>query len=573
MLLTRVSITNFRGIPRLALRLDRTTVVIGENNHGKTSLLDVLQRCLGAPEDGERPAWEYRDFRRGPDGVVGPIRVVLGFETGESGTQGGGGGPAPADPAFAEATVPGPDGVPRLRVEFTGDPATGAMAARFLDGDGAPLEITDPEAALLHLRQFHPVVAVRLAEPAEGGGLEWVTHEDRLDFDPLYGDDPEEVITQVYHRLTRTRGAIPAEEIRRGIQAVWHLRADLEDGEHGGVVGPVGSVGGLLDRFLSAAAAEGPAERAGSGSRTLGLLLVLGSLLEARSVTGALAGSSPIITIEEPEVHLHPMLLSSTWDVIQGLRAQTLVTTNSGEFLSQVPIQDLRRLVRRSDRIDAFRLREGTLSPDALRRVTYHVRAKRGVTLFARCWLLVEGETEFWLLEALAGVLGYDLGAEGVRCVEFAQCGVAPLVGLANDLGIEWHLVSDGDDAGVAFAADAAAQVSKRRRHDHVTRLERRNIEMLLWDHGYQDVFLQAAGLPVPGPGTPAAEEHPNPRKVVERAVRAHSKPYLAIRVAEECARRGPDGVPEPLRRVVETCVRLARAAVSDGFGREPSRG
>jgi putative ATP-dependent endonuclease of OLD family len=561
MLLSRVSITNFRGIPRLALGLDHTTVVIGENNHGKTSLLDVLQRCLSTPENGEKPAWEYRDFRRGPGGVVGPIRVVLGFEAGD-----GGGAVALAHRLFEPAMVPGPDGVPRLRVEFTGDPASGAMATRFLDGEGAPLDVRDPEGTLLRLRELHPVMVVRLAEPPGDDTLEWVTHEDRLDFDPLYGDDPQEAITQVYHRLTRTRGAISPEEIRRGIQAVWHLRAEVDDAGEAGIGGPVG---GLLDRFLSAAAAEGPAQRAGSGSRSLGLLLVLGALLEGRGAGGALAGTSPVIAIEEPEVHLHPMLLSSTWDVIQGLRAQTLVTTNSGEFLSQVPIQNLRRLVRRPDRIEAFRLREGTLAADALRRVTYHVRAKRGVTLFARCWLLVEGETEFWLLEELARVLGFDLAAEGVRCVEFAQCGVAPLVRLANDLGIEWHLVSDGDDAGVAFAADASAQVSKRRRREHVTRLERRNMEMLLWDHGFDDVFLRAAGLPVPGPGTPPSEERPNPRKVVERAIRAHSKPALALMVAEECARRGAGSVPAPLRRVIETCVRLARAAVSDGFGED----
>ncbi|NJD19133.1 MAG: DUF2813 domain-containing protein [Gemmatimonadetes bacterium] len=559
MLLSRVSITNFRGIPRLALTLDHTTVVIGENNHGKTSLLDVLQRCLGAPEEGEKPAWEYRDFRRGPQGVVGPNRVVLGFEAGER------------DPAeglsarlFAAASVPGDDGVPRLRVEFSGEPGSGAMVARFLDGAGSPVDVPDPDGLLLRLRQLHPVVVVRLATPAEEEPLEWVTHEDRLDFDPLYGDDPQEVITQVYHRLTRTRGAIAPEEIRRGIQAVWHLRAELDEEDRAVAAGPVG---GLLGRFLAAAAAEGPAQRAGSGSRSLGLLMVLGSLLEARSASGALAGSSPIIAIEEPEVHLHPMLLSSTWDVIQGLQAQTLVTTNSGEFLSQVPIQNLRRLARRPDRIEAYRLRDKTLTPDALRRVTYHVRAKRGVTLFARCWLLVEGETEFWLMQELAGVLGYDLHAEGVRCVEFAQCGVAPLVRLANDLGIEWHVISDGDDAGVAFAADASEQVAKRRRRDHVTRLERRNMEMLLWDHGFADVFLRAAGLPLPGPGTPASEDRPSPRKVVERAIRAHSKPALALMVAEECARRGPGSVPQPLRHVIETCDRLARAAVSAGFG------
>jgi len=292
--------------------------------------------------------------------------------------------------------------------------------------------------------------------------------------------------------------------------------------------------------------------------------MVLGSLLEARGADLMEAGSSPIIAIEEPEVHLHPMLLSSTWDVIQSLQAQTLVTTNSGEFLSQVPLSNLRRLVRRSGRIEAFRLKEGTLSSDALRRVAYHVRAKRGVTLFARCWILVEGETEFWLLQELARVLGYDLGAEGVRCVEFAQCGVAPLVRLANDLGIEWHLLSDGDVSGVAFAADASAQVGHRRRRDHVTRLERRNVEMLLWDHGFEDVFLRATGLAAQQ-GLPAEDRIP-PHRVVERAVRAHSKPGLALMVAEECARRGPESVPPPLRNVIETAVRLAREAVVDDF-------
>ncbi|MDP2959103.1 MAG: DUF2813 domain-containing protein [Longimicrobiales bacterium] len=549
MILTQVSIENFRGIPSLSLGLGRTTVVIGENNHGKTSLLDVLERCLG-PADGERAGWEYRDFRRGSEGIVGPIRVVLGFEAGSE--------PRAASLSerfFATAMAPGPDGVPRLRVEYVGEPDSGAMVVRILDGEGRALDVPSREAVVQRLRQLHPVFVVRLAQPLPDSGLEWVSHEDRLEFDPARGDDPEEAITQVYHRLTRTRGTVPTEEVRRGLQAVRQLGA----GSAGS--GPLGT---MLERFLADASAEGPAQRTGSGSHNLGLLMVLGSLLEVRGGASLEPDANPLIAIEEPEVHLHPMLLSSTWGIIQGLEAQTLVTTNSGEFLSQVPLGHLRRLVRGRDRIHAFQLRDGTLSPDSLRRVGYHVRAKRGVTLFARCWLLVEGETEFWLLEELARVLGYDLAAEGVRCVEFAQCGVAPLVRLANDLGIRWHLLSDGDDSGVAFAADAARQIGSGRKRDHVTRLERRNMEMLLWDCGFDDVYRRAAGLPAPVPDAPE-EARVNPRKAVERAIRAHSKPSLALMVAEECARRGPDSVPYPLRHVIEASVGLARRAVEDG--------
>ena len=42
-------------------------------------------------------------------------------------------------------------------------------------------------------------------------------------------------------------------------------------------------------------------------------------------------------------------------------------------------------------------------------------------------------------------------------------------------------------------------------------------------------------------------------------------KEVLALMVAEESARRGPDSVPSALRTVIETAVRLAREAVENG--------
>ena len=75
----------------------------------------------------------------------------------------------------------------------------------------------------------------------------------------------------------------------------------------------------------------------------------------------------PIIAIEEPEAHLHPILLASTWDVIEALRAQTVVTTNSGELLSTVPMKYLRRLVRKDDGVDVHRLGELPARERALR--------------------------------------------------------------------------------------------------------------------------------------------------------------------------------------------------------------
>ena len=46
MFLERIDIANFRGIRNLSMKLDKTTVLIGENNTGKSTILEALQICL-----------------------------------------------------------------------------------------------------------------------------------------------------------------------------------------------------------------------------------------------------------------------------------------------------------------------------------------------------------------------------------------------------------------------------------------------------------------------------------------------------------------------------------------------
>ncbi|MFA0698358.1 ATP-dependent endonuclease, partial [Vibrio sp. 10N.222.49.C9] len=77
------------------------------------------------------------------------------------------------------------------------------------------------------------------------------------------------------------------------------------------------------------------------------------------------------------------------------------------------------------------------LSSDELRRVGFHIRFHRSSALFARCWLLVEGETEVWLFNELAKLCGYDLAAEGVQIVEFAQSGLKSLLKVARAFDID----------------------------------------------------------------------------------------------------------------------------------------
>jgi putative ATP-dependent endonuclease of OLD family len=176
--------------------------------------------------------------------------------------------------------------------------------------------------------------------------------------------------------------------------------------------------------------------------------------------------------------------------------------------------------------------------------------------MFARCWLLVEGETEFWLLPELARVLGYDFGVEGIVPVEFAQCGLPPLVKLAESLGISWQVLADGDDAGDHYMA-TAEQAAKSRRQRRVRagaiQLAERDIEACFWYNGFDDVIRRIA-YPGSKGGTTA------PEATIKRAIERSSKPFLALSLIEAAAGRGAGSVPAALRHVIERCVQLARS-------------
>jgi putative ATP-dependent endonuclease of OLD family len=300
-----------------------------------------------------------------------------------------------------------------------------------------------------------------------------------------------------------------------------------------------------------------PLEALGTAAHKIGLLLLVGALL--RSGAARLQrGTDPLTLIENPEAHLHPMTLASIWGVIERIRGQKTIATHSGTLLASARLSSVRRLTRRDGLVKEWRVPDGTLNADELRRYSYHLRSRRAAASFARCWLLVEGETEFWLMGEMARVCGYDFATEGVTCVEFAQCGLPSLIKVARHLGIEWHLLADGDPAGQQYARSTRQYVDAGDLQDHITLLQEPDLEHCFWKYGYDDVFRKAA-YPRNVSRDSSVQRRSPPKAVIGRAIERHSKPYLAVLLLDAVIDRGPDGVPPPLKRAIETCIRLAR--------------
>jgi putative ATP-dependent endonuclease of OLD family len=540
-----VGIRNYRGIGELSLPIDPITTLIGENAYGKSNLLDALLACLGPGAADGTFAFTREDL-----GALAsaPLEIELGFrETAEREWCEG-----HECAAIAPYVYRGQRGDRRISFRVTGqaseDDGADALVTtiRFVDGTGKPLGPPPPESVTTLLRARCPFILLKADR--------YFTRPSRspLSVRPL----------SIEERLAAEIG-----DAYRALMQPHELRPDQHDASlHGGMDAArayIERFGGdrLRDRvrhFLP----ELPHSPNGTGvslaARSMALMLVIGALLDARAVQTFGPGSLPILAIEDAEAHLHPVLLAAVASIMKAMPAQKIVTTNSGELLSMLPLPSIRRLVRTDGHTLAHRLERTTLGDDELRRIGFHVKANRGGAFFARAWLLVEGETEFWLLPQLAELLGTDLTMEGIRIMEFAQCGVEPLVKLADDLGIGWHLLADGDNAGRGYIHDAERLLKGRSFDDHVTQIADRDIEHLLWRAGYAEIYRNAVRAAVPrGPIRMPRTENPTP--MIERALRARTKPGMAVEVADAATARGAEGVPAPIRAAIEAAVRLAR--------------
>jgi len=561
MYLSKLEIANFRGIRSARLDFSETTVLVGENNSGKTTLLDAISLILSPLDENLSVTFRQQDFYLLNDiqefKAAGPVSIKLTFCE-----------RTPDEWSFIRNNDFGlrlPDDRYALQemtlVVTANPPAVNEVAEAhwhlIIEGIDHK-ETTDDPAVLQWIRRLNPVFRIRgsmmTSFPDYPGAI-----PDESDTRPKARLDAAALLSQIektYTSLVTESVSDESSELRAGYEAalkylskysgLFSLDGSPLDPALYEILGKKSQVDDRNEKRITL--------RHGSAAEQIGLLLFTTAFLQSGSLM-ADPSAEPIIIIEDPEANLHPMTLESVKLLIERLKWQKIITTYSGSLLSDFPMEEIRRITRHSGHISQFRIGPGVLSKEELRRMNYHVRKRLHNATFARCWLLVEGESEIWLLPYLAKLCGYDLALEGIVCVEFAQCGIAPLIKSARELGIGWFLLSDGDSAGKDYFETAKhfALQSGRNMEDHCLRLREKDIEHHFFFNGYSDIYTEYSGFPA------EAAERMNPRKIIEKAIHRHSKPFMAIAVIEAIARGSSVGVPQQLRQVIERSVRLAR--------------
>lgn len=539
MKLERIEISGFRGIKRLSIAFDELTTLIGENTWGKSSLLDALSVSL--PPEGTPYNFEMTDFHVDYS-IAHPqtqhLQIVLSLVSTDKNEIHSG-----RYRKIKPIWVQDEQGTNRIiyRLSASRDEYDIETKYSFLDLEGNPIPLHHSEKLAQELMTLHPVIRLKDSRRFERPIINTNDVNARV----------EKRIDNTCRRLMAIPGHVNKGEMRRSLN----------------------SMGALVDHYFSFKSnsrknlrkkRDGIFFNAPPGTKSISQVVeetkdkqtrllfmgLLNAYLQAKGPTTLRRCARPLLIVEDPEGRLHPTHLARAWGLLQLLPMQKILTTNSGDLLGQVPLSSIRRLVRQSDRTITTYLSEQSFGRDELRRIGFHIRFHRSGALFARCWLLVEGETEVWLFNELANQCGYNLAAEGVQIIEFAQSGLKSLIKVAKAFGIDWHVVTDGDAAGKKYAAAVKAQLDNDQQRHRLTELPDRDIEHYLYNNGFEPFFKNMLKIPL---------EHPIPaKKVVTRVLKKYAKPDLALAIVSHCETQGNDCIPILLRWTLKRVVTMA---------------
>ena len=572
MKLKEITIENFRGIRSLHLPLDGLTVLIGENNAGKSTVLEavrlVLTRGFGVRRGGQFT--EYDFHLKGADSTpqsAESISITLHFSEEQENEW-----PDAIIQQMNEVIQLDSDGLNHIWLQATGvyQPESGSFETKWTFLNTSSAELVLKNATPLNLiSRFTPVFflsALRDASQEFGQrGQFWGGFLKSIQLPDDQRQRIEEMLQEVNASVLGANAGLT--EVTKKI-ADAGLLVPLDPAE------PVAleaiptrvfdMVGKIQVHLKSSQGAKLPLQRHGEGTQSLAVLMLFQAFAAANLAEAYAPESTPILALEEPEAHLHPSAIRSLGSFLEKMAGQILVSSHSGDMVSRVPVTALRRLYKLNGETRVGGVDHGAFTDRELQAIDYSIRLTKGHYLFSRCWLLVEGESDFHLMPLLFGLMGHSQDQVSFSVLEISQVidKGEPFMKFAKALGIQWFLMADGDHAGTDYVNRANNHLTAGESlADRAKALTHADIEHEFWRNGFNDfienMVTNARKTQIT---TEAAGDDDKKTKLLIKAAIKHEggKPAFAQALVNEVRKRGVDTIPQTIRDIITRVVELA---------------
>ena len=406
MRITKLCIRNFRSICSLDLLLGDTTVLIGQNNAGKSAILDAVRIALTRRWGQRGTGFTEHDIYRADEGgdprSLPPVEITLTLEEQQSGEW-----HADMVAALEDIMAVQADGrnVVNLRVTcgWNVDKEVFDPLWEFLDEAGQPLTGKSQRATnLTGFFAYLPLFWLGALRDAADEFTPRTGHWGRM----LKGVRiPKELEADALRLLGELDARIAAADPKLAQIAQQIGRAtNIAVGEGPGAARlntlPM-SIDDMLQRTGVVLRNEAlrpwlPIGHHGQGLQSLSVIFLFQAAFLQQLAEEDRPGTEPVFAIEEPETHLHPQAARTLWDHVQAMQGQRLITTHSPYFVQHVPLRDLRLVRLRGGCTEVASLPQFVASPllwtpaiDGLVRSAagrVFIRNPRENTVAARSW-------------------------------------------------------------------------------------------------------------------------------------------------------------------------------------------
>lgn len=580
--------TNYRRLKEELIPFKLHTVLIGENNAGKTSVLDLLDLALNPTRRGAY--LDEQDMTHGVDPEHNSVQAVIEIKpsgnvkfTREE--------RAAFDPHVDVQTNGGERLLVKLEYYFDDEEQAFRTRIRFIKSDekddGAFSNTFRQRIPLFHIPalrsaardltsrsgtwarivsgiQMDPAKSKqvgKLAVEAAAQIMQMILGEKKLsETTTKFGELLKTVLWATQDTGEISYSALPSDQ-REFLQAMQIMIKNPGDSQGVQVLGH------------------------GEGTQSIAVVALM------LAYVSALGFADASIAVEEPESHLHPHATRSLVRYLWSRPQQTIITTHSTHVTDVVSPDEVVVLKRRGPITVARYIPDSYFSELELKELARYVRTSGSEFFFSRSVLLVEGPTETMALRVFAEALGIDLDCLGITLLGVEGQNFSPFLKLFQPEALDtpYLVMCDNDKVAVDVAnvlhdmkitassvVEKTIESSRQPLEQHgLFFLPTADFEMFVMTEGHVAAYEQAIER-VFGKGkldgyvghrtaSDALYASRSREKQITDFIDRHKrKPELAYEVANIITQSGSDGtkIPAYFVRVLRSIESLARSQV-----------
>ena len=573
MKLREIKVKNFRNLVDISMPIGDTTILVGENNSGKTSFIDALKIALPYNINTRKPPFDEYDYHMSkpedrPETSPG-IVIELWFREDTPNEW--------PDTLLQDLSeIIQTDGYERtnsigLRLSSVYDQSLMNFDIRwdFLALSGQPLK--ENGAQIYYLARFLSYIRLFYLSPLRDSNDEFSPRSQywgRIIKDLKINDKQREELEDDLKKLNENLLAADSrlEQLRESLGKVQEIMA-LGNRKNTSIHALPLKPWELMSKSELAIKSDGsniefPLSSYGQGTQSLSVLFLFQSYIDLLLKPSFKQETEAILTLEEPEAHLHPQATRAIAASLSEITSQKIISSHSPYFIQDIPFTNIRVFRRYGALSKVFYIKRQFVSnipntPELLKfcignspRFEYKVNTQtlivkkrikkeellalqklyleeevkiklkklynesqlyisdeeigkldtfakrvRGEILFARGWLLCEGQTENLLLKYFAELMNKPLDLYGITVIDFQNNGSPGIfVALSITYDISWIMLTDNDDQGKKFVKNVADRGLTEDKINNLVReipMENADLEKYLYNSGFAQEYIE----------------------------------------------------------------------------------